>query len=96
MPWISTKAIIPPLGKELIISKSGSVSRKKLEELDVYDGRGGIRSEAPEFWQHGDGDEALALTDADPKGMLGQHDQEQHIQIKPIFPEAACADTSPT
>ena len=98
MPWIHTQKIVPPLKTVVVVVENDdTVSERQLEDVEIYDGRGGIRKDAPRFWQHQNGDRTLPIPSTHPKGMAEPEMQEQHFNIKPVFPEARkCEDTSPT
>ena len=96
MPWINSKRIAPPVDKEILTaSADGVVAKRTLTTYQIYDGRGGFDTDMPPFWQRLNGDADAPIPAADLKGLPQQHDQEQHIEIKPIFPEPKCEDTSP-
>ena len=57
MPWFKTDSYIPPVNKEIwILFKDGHREKRRLEDVEVYDGIGGLNKNCPTRWANPDVD----------------------------------------
>lgn len=70
MPWIDAEVTIPPINTEiLVVDSDGSVNKRMLRDVDVYDGRGGTNKTMPLFWQQCNGNALAPIPSRSGSGL---------------------------
>ncbi len=86
MPWFKSDNYIPPINKELwLFFKDGHREKRKLEDVEVYNGLGGIQKDAPTHWANPDFDGLADPVDEPSPFESHKPITEHHEKLTPIF-----------